>query len=380
MGAILLVQPFLMPWSPWSWTPATEADLVGADINADLTSLNEQGLILQMQGDRPISVILPPIRWRSDSPPVMRVTFCLEEPPRPVPPPLDRTEGRLRIPEVDSPGASIFVRLLWQELPGAAYRYIQQTVSGSEIVRSVDLPMPVVPDRVHRAGVQLVGVEAPLQSVRLVAIELPDLSRAQRVAMAWRSFTEPEPIANHSVNFLRGPTILGRSLNWMLLAFVLTLIGLAGAWAAARRRPFSRLAWFAPLLVAWFVVDGWATWNLARQARGERETFASLAPEEKLARVWGEDIAWAAEALRRRAPPGATYAVIADDPFYPAHRLDYLLAPTFRGVENPAQADYIAVIHATGERLEAALNPNSSFERVASKDSDVFLLGRRVAR
>lgn len=363
IGASLLSQPFMMPWSPWSWTPTTEAHLAGANINANLTSLNEQGLILRMQGHRPISVILPPVPWAFDTSPVLRVS--------------------LAIPSMVSPGRDsvpVLVRLLWQESLGEAYRYMEQASTLSSDATVVQLPMPIAPVLIHRLGVQIVGRDEPLSTVRLIKLELPNLSAAQRLALAWQSFTEPEPIGNHSVNFLRGPTILGRSLNGILLLFSLTMIGLAGAWAAARRRSLSRFTCFTPLLIAWFVVDGWSTLNLARQARTERAAFASLAPEEKLARVWGEDIAWAAGAMHRHATPGATYAVIADDSFYPAHRLDYLLAPTFRRVEDPAQADSIAVIHATGERLEAALNPNSPFERVAAKDSDVFLLGRRVAR
>lgn len=369
-----------MPWSRWWWLPTKEAHLLGAEINAELWTINENGMVLRRKGDRPISVILPPVEWSSNSPPVIRVRCCLEEPPRRGSPPLDRTGARLRFPEVDSAVASIVVRFLWQESPGAAYRYIQQTVSMSDRVRSVDFPMPVQPSRVYRAGFQFAGGEDPLPSVRLVELELPDLSRVQRVALAWQSFTEPEPIANHSVNFLHGPTILGRPLNGMLLLFALTGIGVTGAWAAARRRPMTRRAIIAPLLIAWFVVDGWATWNLARQGRDEREAFASLTPEQKLTRVWGEDIAWASESMRRHATSGSTYAVIADDPFYHAHQLDYLLTPIYRRVDDPAQADYVAVIRATGEQIKALLNPNLPLERVASMDADVLLLRRRVAR
>lgn len=363
IGTSLLAQPFMMPWSPWSWTPTTEASLVGADINAHLASLNEQGLTLQMQGDRPISVILPPVAWAFDTPPVLRVS--------------------LAFPSMVSPGrdsAPVLVRMLWQESPGEAYRYAESATNLTPAPVTIDRSMPVPPVRIHRLGVQIVGRDEPLTAVRLIKLELPNPPAAQRLALAWQSFIEPEPIANHSVNFLSGPTILGRALNRMLLEFVLTLIGLAGAWAAARRRPLSRFACLAPLLIAWFVVDGWATWNLARQARTERDVFASLTPVQQQAHLWGEDIAWAAEAMRHHAPPGATYAVVAADPFYPAHRLDYLLAPTFRRVKDPSQADYVAAIRANGDRFEAALNPNSPFERVASMDSDVFLLGRRVAR
>lgn len=363
IGASLLSQPFMMPWAPWSWTPTTETSLVGTEINAHLASLNEQGLILRMQGHRPISVILPPVPWAFDTPPLLRVS--------------------LAIPSMVSPGRDsvpVLVRLLWQESLGEAYRYMEQASTLSSDASVVQLPMPIAPVLIHRLGVQIVGRDEPLTAVRLIKLELPDLSAAQRLALAWQSFTEPEPIGNHSVNFLRGPTILGRSLNGILLLFSLTMIGLAGAWAAARRRPLSRFTCFAPLLIAWFVVDSWSTLNLARQARTEREVFASLTPAQQQARVWGDDLAWAAEAIRHHAPPGATYAVVAADPFYPAHRLDYLLAPTFRRVEDPSQADYVAAIQANGDQFETALNPVSPFERVASKDSDVFLLGRRVAR
>lgn len=373
----MLVQPFVTPWSRWWWLPTNEAYLNGAEINAEVVSADENGLILRRNGDRPISVILPPVRWSSDSPPVLRVRCCAEELSREEQPPLDSSQRSLHAPD---PAVPIFVRLLWQESPGKAYRYVEQQVYISGIVMSIDLPMPVLPDRVYRAGVQFVELDEPLRSVRLVELVLPDLSVTRRVALAWRSFSEPEPIANHSVNFLRGPTILGRSLNGMLLLLTLTGIGAAGALAAARRRPLTRRAIIAPLLIAWFVVDGWATWNLARQGRTERETFAVLTPKQQLARTWGEDVAWAAEALRRHAPPGATFAVVSDDPFYPAHRLDYLLVPVYRRVEEPAQADYVAVIRASDERLSAVQNPTLHLHRVASKESNVVLLERRVAR
>ncbi len=363
IGALLFAQPFVMPWSPWSWSPKSEAYLAGADINADLASLNEQGLTLRMKGERPISVILPPVAWNFDTPPVLRVVLALS--------------STVAAAENAVP---VQVRVLWQEASGAAYRFAGHDANLSHEPVAVTVPIPELPWRIHRLGVQVVGRDKPLIAVRIIKLELPDLPVAQRAALAWRSFSEPEPIANHSVNFLRGPTILGRSLNGMLLLLTLTGIGAAGALAAARRRPMTRTVWLAPLLIAWFVVDGWATWNLARQERTERETFAVLTPEQQLARTWGEDVAWAAEALRRHAPPGATFAVLSDDPFYPAHRLDYLLVPVYRRVEEPAQADYVAVIRASDERLSAVQNPTMHLHRVASKESNVVLLERRVAR
>jgi hypothetical protein len=363
IGASLFARPFISSWSLWSWAPTARAELERAEVNADLAAISEHGLTLRMQGNRPISVILPPVAWESDTSPVVRVHLALS--------PADSSELE---------STPVVIRMLWQESPGKAYRFTEHAANLSVAPTVIEMPLPIAPVLVHRLGVLVAGRNRPLVTVRLVKLEMPDLSAAQRIALAWRTFTEPEPIANHSVNFLRGPTILGRSLNGMLLLLTLTGIGAAGALAAARRRPMTRRGIIAPLLVAWLVVDGWATWNLARQGRDEREAFAVLTPEQQMARVWGEDIAWSAEAMRRHAQPGATYAVVADDPFYPAHRLDYLLAPIHRRVDDPAQADYVAVIRATGEPVEALLKPNSPYERVASMDSDILLLRRRVAR
>jgi hypothetical protein len=352
-AAIVMMQPLVRPLSPWSWSPVSQTELIGADVNADVQSIGPDGLVLAMQGQRPISLILPPQPWTAATPPDLRVTWSAEQgvsqdgTSR-----VTRTETSQSRSEPAAPGQRVIVRLLWQEAPTAAYRFTEHETLTPASAESLDLPLPISPSRLFRVGIQFVGTDSPLLAVRLHRIDLPAMPASSRLALAWRSLATPEPLANHSLNFLRGPAPLARPLNAYLLLAACVGVGCAGAVAAARGRRLPRFAVAAPLVVAWLVVDGWATWNLTRQARAERAAFADHSPAEQDALAWGPDIAWAAAAIQRHALPGDTYAVISDDPFAPAHRIDYLLAPLIRRIDDAAQADYVVVLPATRARID----------------------------
>jgi len=371
-GLAALIVPFVRSGSPWQWQLSHPEALIGAIINAELVRIDSGGVVLRPSGERPISLITPPLRLAEKSNRTLRIRAAV----------LDEQAGAVR---------ARMVRLLWQEEDAAEYRFLQQEVAIGAKETDIDFSLPAAPERIHRLGVQFADLRDP---VRIGFLSLPALSPGERVGVLLREFAAPEPIVNHSVNFVRGPLMLGHALNYYLVALACTGIGACGLLAALRPTGGARdpagvghsapLACLAAALAPWFLMDGWATWNLSRQLRADVAAMKGRSWIEQIAAMNGPEIAWAFERLLA-APAGSTFAVISDDRFAPAHRLAYLLAPARTRIDDYGAASLILVIR-SGEaaydarrgRFSAAGGSEVAVELVARLSDAVFLLKRHA--
>lgn len=361
VAAVLFVSPFVRAGKPWEWRPRSEQDLFGASVNANLVSVDADGVLLTPQGQRPISLITLPLKLSADANSVLAIRAA-----RPDLPAGETVETT--------------VRLLWQTEALEGYHFEQKTAPMGRQAGLIEFSLPVPAQEVHRIGVQFPGVGDRLL---IESFALPRQALADRLTLAWREATGPEPIANHSVNFLRGPRILGRAMNYYL---VLAMVTACTAYAAARvvrRRCVPRRGLAAIVFVVWLVADGQATRNLAREASEEAAVLKGKTWPEQIELMNGPEIAWAYQRLLEDTPPGSTFAVVSDDDFVPSRRLAYLLAPQRIWHESTARAEFIVVVQAR----EAAFNepsgvfrwksqPPMKAERIAGMSPDVYLLRR----
>jgi hypothetical protein len=361
VAAVLFVSPFVRAGEPWEWKPRSEQDLLGAAVNANLAGVDADGVLLTPQGPRPISLITPPLELPAKANLVLAVRAA-----RPDLPAGETVETT--------------VRLLWQTEAAEGYHFEQQTAPMGRQAGSIGFSLPVSPQEVYRIGVQFPGVGDRLL---IESFALPRQALAERLAVAWREAASPEPIANHSVNFLRGPRILGRALNYYLL---LAMVTASTAYAAVRviqRRGVSRRVLAAMALVIWLVADGQATRNLAHQMLEEASILKGKSWAEQVELMNGPEIAWACRRLVEDTPSGSTFAVVSEDDFTSSRRLAYLLAPQRIWHESPARAEFIVVMQAR----EAVFDASSGVfrwrsdaplraERIAGMSPDVYLLRR----
>lgn len=330
-GLVLLVYPFVRPAVPWQWRLTAESDLESAVVNARLISIDDRGALLEAQGERPVSIITPPLVLPADSGPVLTVTAC-------------RPGRALHSPQPSE------VRLLWQTEPVAAYHFESQTVLLGARPAEIRFSLPAPPERLHRLGIQFPDISG---SVAVSSIALPKLSPIERLTAAWREITAHEPIANHTINFVRGPRVLGHAFNYYLVCGVLAAVGVYGfvQVIGRQRRPSPKVMLGIPLIV-WLLADVQATHNLARQAGAEIAELRGKSWPEQIASINGREIAWAYRQLLENAPEGSTFAVVSDDSFTPSHRLAYLLAPRRTWRESYETADFIAVVGAAQAVLD----------------------------
>lgn len=328
-GALALTRPFLPIGGTWAWRIESPVDLERASVNAELVSVDERGAQLIPQPNRPISLITPPLALPANAESTVFVEAAYT----------GAGDGRRRC----------IVRLLWQAEAQSAYRYVETSARLSADTTRIAFSLPDSPEKIHRLGVQFPEVDGPI-FIRSVAI--PSLSFTERISLFAGQAGEREPFRAHSMNFLRGPVMLGHGLNYYLIA----LIALAGGgYVAVRLRLSQRVdarVMIGIFLLAWLLSDGQATANLDRNIALDVRDFAGKSREGQIAFSEGEDIAWAWQRLVAECPEGGTYAVVSDDPFRPAHRLAYLLAPLRTRVEDYASADFIVVIASSGARFD----------------------------
>lgn len=305
-GVFALVSPFASSAPPWVWRLAAVENLEGASVNADLVSIDEHGAVVAPQGERAVSLITPPLELAASANRVLVIRAALPG-----------------LPPGESRAATI--NLLWQTEPVPQFRFVPHQVALSAEPAEIRISLPAAPSKIHRLGVQFPGVRG---RVLVSSLELPDMPFGERIALAWREFNEAEPLKNYSVNFLRGPTILGLSLNYYMLAAMFAVGGFFAFARLLRRRSVPLRAMLLIVFVAWLPADVLATRNLWQQATIEREALCGMPRTEQIATIYGNRLAWAYEEVLRLTPEGVEYAVISDDVFTPAHRLDYLLAPT----------------------------------------------------
>jgi hypothetical protein len=263
------------------------------------------------------------------------------------------------------------------------FSYSEKTARLSERPTTVRFSLPEEPSAVHRLGVQFPGARG---FVLVRSLGLPAMSPVDRLRIFGGQVTQREPIRNHSINFLRGPSILGHTFNYFLVALLLAVVGAYGWLVTARGGRVSRGTAAAIALAVWFAADVQATWNLSRQVRGEMAEMAGLRDQSwagQIASISGQDIAWAYVQLLEHTEPGATFAVVSDDPFTPPHRLAYLLAPQRTRRASYGNADYVVVVRAAEAVFEEARGRFRwkqaawiAAERIAAMSPGVYLLRR----
>lgn len=322
-GAGALIVPFTEEGVTWQWRLHSETDLAGATINAALVSIDDRGAVLLPQGERAISLITPGLTLEAQTARQMVI--------------------ELGVPEAaELPKSPALVRLLWQTAPAEGFKFAESEVRLSREPTHAVFSLPESPELVHRLGVQVAGWQGP---VVIRGMELANLPAASRASVFMKQLREREPIRSHSLNFVRGPVMLGRGMNYYLVALVALAAGGYGLGCAARR---NAIDWRVPAGIAiggWLLGDVQATTNLVRNVREEVRLFGGRPHDEQIALSEGSDIAWAYKRLRVYCPEGGTFAVASDDPFSPAHRLDYLLAPLRRRVDLiSGEPEFVVVI------------------------------------
>ncbi|GMU32669.1 MAG: hypothetical protein AMXMBFR20_05410 [Planctomycetia bacterium] len=363
-GAAALAMPFLPLGSTWSWVINSKSDLDGAGVNANLLSVDARGALLTQQPGRAISLITAPLSLPSDA-------------------------ERTLVVEVACPKLALDMRssnsvlLLWQTEAKESYSYKESYFALTGAPTRLVFNLPEEPQKIHRLGVQFPDVDGP---VLIRSFEIPSLSITDRLAVFARQAGEREPLRGHSINFLRGPSMLGHGVNYYLVALAAMAVGTYVAIRLGRWRRVDPRVLVGIALATWIIADGQATANLDRNIVLGVKDFAGKPREQQIALSEGDDIAWAYQAIVEACPEGATYAVLSDDPFTPGHRLAYLLAPLRTRIEDYASADFALVIGASGASydenqgtLQYAGGPETPAV-LSAKNSDQLYLLRREAR
>jgi hypothetical protein len=334
VGLIAWLHPFLAGGATWQWRITSEQDLAQAEVNAGRWRADATGVTMMRTGRRPVSVISPPLAIGATN----HRLFAIDA----------------AVPEAkDASGIESTVRLLWQDQPDAGFHFVEAATRLKRESSIIEIAVPVPASTLHRIGVQFPELDGP---VRVASIELPNVPPGRRWRAAAASLIAPRPLRNHNVNFIEGPQPLGRGLNRYLAGLIAIGVGVVLLMSVRRGTGWAQNAMpaiVAIVAIAWLVGDLLATTSLARVTVADVRAFADKTQSERVVLADGDDIAWAFDQLRNYCAPGDTYAVVSDDPFTPSHRLDFLLAPERRQVEEYQHADRILVIHAAEAGFDA---------------------------
>lgn len=362
-GCALLLVPLLGSSEPWQWRLDNRDALVDATVNADLLSIDEAGIRLTQKGSRHLSLITPPLELPSGAGRILTIEASLP----------DVTATSTRRAQV---------KLLWQTEDVPEFKFESAIVELSAEPRSIEFSLPRPAPEIHRIGVQFPSLSGP---VLIRSIGLPALSAGSRFGLALRELVGREPIGTHSINFLTGALILGHGLNYYLVSAVAACLGVYLSAMLLRRRRIRVGVMAGVVLSAWLVADAQFTWSMLRQSSDEAATFGGRGAAERVAIAYGEQLTWAAEQLKASSSEGQTFAVVSDDPFGPAHRLAYLLAPQRIRMDAYADAAFIVVIHGRSavydekhRRFRVGADDWIGADVVSSFSPDVYLLRRRA--
>lgn len=363
LGLIGLGMSFVMPQESWSWN-LRRADIVAlTTINAVQRNADASGLSLKRQGSRLISIITPPLKlsWRVGPVAIVRLNATRPQ---------------------TTPSYPTRVRLLWQTEDVPEFHSVEATTVLSQEPCDVSFALPFPAARMHRLGVQLPDDA----EVCITSISLPSLSTGERFHYFGEQLLRQEPIANHSVNFLTGPRILGHGLSYYLICFVLLSCGCLAMMRFIQRRRVTFQSLAVCILLLWFIADAHTTLNLFTQARSDVATFGDRSWEQQIALMEGPEIAWAYQQLMQQAQPGDTFSVLSDDTFTPSHRLAYLLTPQRIFNDEYHAAHFIVVINASKAHLDEArtrfrygTQDEIVAEVVAELSPNVYLLRTRFS-
>lgn len=339
VGCLMLLLPLVGGGASWTWNTKTLSDLQGAKINALPQGNTSDGVRLAPQGTRPVSLISAPLTLGSDVGRVVEVA-CL-------------------LPDAEKPSMQT-VNFLWQVrtrdesgkiVEAENYQFEPTQAMLGKTLSVVRFSVTVPPEDLHRIGFQFPEAEG---SVVIARIAFPTLSLSERDSLAWSQAIEGEPFAAHSINFLRGPSILGNSINSLLVGLSAICLGVVLFVASLRRRRVRVAVVVGVVIGVWAIEDARATWNLNRNSKEEVGRFAKA---DKRVDVWTQahgsyEIAWAADLLVENADPGLKFCVVSDDTFLVPHRLAYLVAPRLSIAEDCKEADFIIVMFSSRARFD----------------------------
>lgn len=330
IGAVLLVGPFAGSSAPWDWQTKTLSDLEGAKINATPGGTGPEGVRLKRQGDRPVSLISPPLTLAPDVGRIVEVVAS--------------------IPDAESASEQTVI-FLWQTEETEGYRYEPALARLGPEPAIVRFSLSIPPEALHRIGFQFPDASSDVVIGRMA---FPSLTLSERMALAASQATQREPFAAHSINFLRGPSILGNGVTSYLFGIMAMGAGIAMLIAGARRKRVSILVLVGVIVAVWALEDARATWNLRHNADEEIERFARAESRvDKWAIAQGSyEIAWVADLLIENADAGSTFCVVSDDAFTIPHRLAYLVAPKLAKVDDCKQAEFLIVIFSATARFD----------------------------
>lgn len=331
-GLILLlfgVAALAVPWaarSPeWDWTIQTPGDLTGAEVNARVAQLDNGDCYLQRIGDRHISVISPPLSGLAPGRPMVEVT-------------ISASSGT---PGANSAPATFPINLFWQTARTLPFRMVstRMLVPNDGSPGRTILTPTVDASTIYRIGVQVEDArQIDIRSIRMI-----NASIGQRAGFFGQGLVEPELFGGESVNFYKGPHLLGRSLNYYLVALCLAGGGVLLIRSARMRRAVSWPALAFVALIPWIIGDTLFSAQLTRQAAAEEGVLHGMEPEQAVRTVYGDALGLASEWLQI-IPRGSRVLVVAKDGVTAAHRLAYLAAPRMVPVINPDEADYIVLL------------------------------------
>lgn len=330
VGLYMLLSPLFVSSRAWDWTIDSFSDLQDAKIKAMLKGTSSDGVRLARQGDRPVSLISRQLELPDNTGSIAEVVVSL-------PDARQATQQR--------------VVVLWPKPDDELYHFdTTQAMLGPEPT-TVRFSLSVAPQAIRRIGFQFPDANG---DVLIQRMGFPSLGVGERLGLAIGQAREGEPFQAYSINFLRGPSILGNSVTSYLFGLLLLCVGIAILVAAIlRRRP--RLAVVIVIVVGvWAIEDARATWNLVHNERKEAKQFEKLDSRvDKWAAAQGYyEVAWAGDLLAENADPGSTFCVVSDDTFAIPHRLAYLVAPRLAKIENCQIADFIVVLFSAGAHFD----------------------------
>lgn len=318
----MLATPLLARDAAWTWRVGEPGALDAATVNAEVRRAGDVAVFAPRPG-RAMSVISPPIALDAGG-------FAAVE--------LD----------VGCGAGPIETELVWLwQAPGAAnFRFTSRRVQLERGLRRFRIELDG--ERLWRGTIGRIGVQWPGLSAEAAVrqIELIPIAPGARGRTAWRQLAAAETLGPTGMNYLVGPTVLGRGLNRWLMGLTGLVVGGHVLFRVTGGRRPRLLGCVLPLLSAVVAGDAWFTLNVARQTAGDVRAFAGASdPAEAL---YGEELARCRDLILRATPFGARFCVLSDDPYYPLHRLGYPLLPQRirLGPERLDQADYIVVFHA----------------------------------
>lgn len=325
LGGVALGLPWVASSPQWNWTLRTADDLAGAEVIAEVVQDDAGGFHLLAQGNRAISLISPPLKGIASGRPCVEVTISR----------VDDVQYAITAPQ------EVTVNLFWQFAAGEPFRMesARAVLTRDGSPARLHFTPPINAAALHRMGVQVTEVA----HIRIHSMRMIDADFSQRAESLARELAKSEEFGGESVNFYKGPNLLGRGLNYHLIASCGVTLGVM---ILRRGRTGRSLAWpavVACMLIPWIIGDAIFSTEIARRAIAESQSLRGLPPEKAIRAVYGDSLGLAAEWLQI-LPVGSYVCVITDDGTTASHRLAYLAAPHMVPVDRPQDAEFIVLL------------------------------------